>query len=135
MSSFVLSIVVGIIWNQESNQLYICQRKAKQHKAGYWEFPGGKVEENETLIQALARELQEEVGIELKEASPFFHCVHDYGDRIVELNFMSVNSFNHTPYGKEGQLGRWVGVSDLMSYRFPEANQAVIERLLKEYAE
>lgn len=129
-----IHIVAGIIFNQDQSQIYITKRPDNLHKGGFWEFPGGKVEAGESIEQALSRELNEEIGIEVTQLTPFQHLEYDYPDKRLKFDFMLVTAFNHAPYGREGQQGEWVKVADLVNYTFPEANVPVLERVLKEFA-
>lgn len=125
-------VAVGII--KRDNLIYLTKRADDVHQGGKWEFPGGKVEANETLPQALARELREEVGIEVNLAAVadniFDTVVYDYPDKRVCLDFVLVNDFVGEPQGCEGQLGRWFELSALTAIDFPDANQVIVDKLL-----
>ncbi|UHJ60760.1 8-oxo-dGTP diphosphatase MutT [Vibrio furnissii] len=129
-----IHIVAGIIFNQDKSQIFITKRPDNLHKGGFWEFPGGKVEAGESIEQAMARELDEEIGIEVTQQTPFQHLEYDYPDKSLTFDFILVTDFNHQPYGREGQQGEWVNIADLAHYTFPEANVPVLERVLKEFA-
>ncbi|ADT88036.1 8-oxo-dGTP diphosphatase MutT [Vibrio furnissii] len=129
-----IHIVAGIIFNQDKSQIFITKRPDNLHKGGFWEFPGGKVEVGESIEQAMARELDEEIGIEVTQQTPFQHLEYDYPEKSLTFDFILVTDFNHQPYGREGQQGEWVNIADLAHYTFPEANVPVLERVLKEFA-
>lgn len=129
-----IHIVAGIIFNQDKSQIFITKRPDNLHKGGFWEFPGGKVEAGESIEQAMARELDEEIGVEVTQQTPFQHLEYDYPEKSLTFDFILVTDFNHQPYGREGQQGEWVNISDLAHYTFPEANVPVLERVLKEFA-
>ncbi|EEX42827.1 8-oxo-dGTP diphosphatase MutT [Vibrio sp. Vb2880] len=129
-----IHIVAGIIFNQDKSQIFITKRPDNLHKGGFWEFPGGKVEAGESIEQAMARELDEEIGIEVTQQTPFQHLEYDYPEKSLTFDFILVTDFNHQPYGREGQQGEWVNIADLAHYTFPEANVPVLERVLKEFA-
>ena len=122
-------VVAGIIKNS-NNEVLLSKRHVKQHQGGLWEFPGGKKEDNETVKQALARELEEELGISIVDAEPFHKLEHDYSDKAVLLDFWLVQSFSGEPQGLEGQQVQWVPIEKLKHYQFPEANVPVVEALL-----
>lgn len=126
-------IVAGIIFNDDCRQVYITKRPDDRHKGGYWEFPGGKVEAGETIEQAMSRELFEEIGITVTEQAVYEHLAFDYSDKALVFDFMTVTAFSGQPFGKEGQTGCWVAVSELTQYRFPEANVPILEKIVKEY--
>ncbi len=129
-----IHIVAGIIFNQDKSQIFITKRPDNLHKGGFWEFPGGKVEAGESIEQAMARELDEEIGIEVTQQTPFQHLEYDYPEKSLTFDFILVTDFNHQPYGREGQQSEWVNIADLAHYTFPEANVPVLERVLKEFA-
>lgn len=129
-----IHIVAGIIFNSDKSQIFITKRPSDKHKGGFWEFPGGKVEVGESIEQALIRELHEEIGIESTQLAPYVHLEYDYPDKSLKFDFMTVTEFDHQPYGKEGQEGRWIDVAELVNYTFPEANVPVLEQVLKEFS-
>ena len=129
-----IHIVAGIIFNQDKSQVFITKRPDDKHKGGFWEFPGGKVEVGETIEQAMARELDEEIGINVIEQSLFEHLEFDYSDKSLKFDFILVTGFEQQPYGKEGQQGEWVNLKSLSQYTFPEANEPILERVIKEFS-
>ncbi|OIQ23689.1 8-oxo-dGTP diphosphatase MutT [uncultured Vibrio sp.] len=129
-----IHIVAGIIFNTDKSKLFITKRPDNLHKGGFWEFPGGKVEAGETEDQAMARELDEEIGIVVTKQSLFEHLEYDYPDKSLTFDFMVITEFEQQPYGKEGQQGKWVKVAELVDYDFPEANLPIVERVIKEFA-
>ncbi|MCG9552178.1 8-oxo-dGTP diphosphatase MutT [Vibrio sp. Isolate32] len=129
-----IHIVAGIIFNQDKSQVFITKRPDDKHKGGFWEFPGGKVEEGETIEQAMTRELDEEIGIKVTEQSLFEHLEFDYTDKSLKFDFILVTDFEEQPYGKEGQQGEWVSLQSLSQYAFPEANVPILERVVKEFS-
>jgi 8-oxo-dGTP diphosphatase len=81
----------------------LADRPAGKPYAGYWEFPGGKIEPGEDVQQALARELHEELGIEIAQALPWFVFEYDYPHAYVRLHFRRVFAWRGTPHAREGQ--------------------------------
>ncbi|MDO6524215.1 8-oxo-dGTP diphosphatase MutT [Motilimonas sp. 1_MG-2023] len=124
-----IHVAAGIIINPEQ-QVLISRRLDHQHQGGKWEFPGGKVEANETPEQALIRELQEEVNILVNSARLFDSISFDYPDKQVLLDFMISTDFSGEAQGLEGQEVRWVAKADLSNYTFPDANQPIVDKLL-----
>jgi len=123
----VVHVAVGVI--ARGDDIFITLRPDDVHQGGKWEFPGGKVEEGETVLQALRRELAEEVGITVNHSEPVIVITHDYGDKQVKLDVHRVKDFAGEPHGKEGQASRWVNVKSLNANDFPEANIPIISAL------
>lgn len=123
-----MQVIVGIIFNAQ-NEILVAQRPPDKYKGGLWEFPGGKIEANETHFNALQRELLEEIGIEVISAEPWLEIQYDYGDRLVYLNTWLVRQFSGEPKGIEGQLIRWVSKEALSQFEFPQGNLNIIQRL------
>ena len=127
-----IHVAAGVIVNS-NNEVCLSLRDKDAHQGGLWEFPGGKVETGETVAAALQRELDEELGIDVKVAELLTTIKHDYKDKQVVLYFMLVTQFSGEPMGKEGQQVKWLPVSDLGTLSFPAANNAVVELLLSTY--
>lgn len=126
----VLQIAVGIIRNPQ-DEIFITQRAADAHMANKWEFPGGKIEQGESPEQAVIRELEEEVGIVARSAQLFDKLEYQFPDRHITLWFYLVEQWEGEPWGKEGQPGRWVAMSELNADKFPPANEPVITQLMQ----
>lgn len=118
-------VAVGVVVDARGCIL-VAKRPLDAHQGGLWEFPGGKVELNETVQQALARELLEELGVEVLSAAPLLIIEHDYGDKSVLLDVWWVDVFGGVPVGREGQPWQWVEVSALRDLEFPAANKAIV---------
>lgn len=123
-----LQVAVAIILNNDE-QVLIARRHAHQHQGDLWEFPGGKREVDETRLEALQREIHEEVGLKVEQAEPLMQIVHDYPELQVELDVWLVSEFVGEATGKEGQPLEWCPLADLASKDFPAANMQIIERL------
>lgn len=124
-SKNIVHVAVAVIKNK-NEQYLIAKRSENVHQGGLWEFPGGKIENNETVLEALKRELFEELGITLIQATPLIQIPHDYGDKSVLLDVWCVDEFTGSAFGKEGQEICWVNASDFSTYDFPAANVPII---------
>lgn len=125
-----IEVAVGIVFNREGKVL-VGQRVVKDRYYAKWEFPGGKLEQGETIDQALRREFKEEVGIDLGVSNEFMLIEHDYPDRHVRLHVRTVKDFSGKARPLEGQALNWVAVCDLSELDFLQGNQGVIEELQK----
>lgn len=127
--------VAAAVIRGTDGKVLIAKRADTQHQGGLWEFPGGKVEPGETVRDALARELHEELGIVVSAARPLIQIKHDYPDKQVLLDVWEVSSFTGEPHGAEGQPLAWVTSRALADYEFPAANQPIVAaaRLPGEY--
>lgn len=129
----LIHVAVGVIENARG-EIFIAKRSDEAHQGGLWEFPGGKVEAGETIVQALDRELFEELGIRVQGCEPLIEIFHDYsckesGNKHVRLEIRRVINFSGEPHGKEGQPVCWVAKSELDNFQFPAANKPVIAAL------
>ncbi|MFT6776817.1 MAG: 8-oxo-dGTP diphosphatase [Paraglaciecola sp.] len=123
----IVEVAVGVI--KRGNKIYISKRADDLHQGGKWEFPGGKRETNESIEQTLARELSEEIGIQVTKQSPLMLIKHDYGDKKVRLDVRLVESFEGEASHQEGQQSQWVDINDLSHFTFPDANKGIIDKL------
>lgn len=123
----LLHVAVGVILRQQ--QVLLAKRAAGKHQANRWEFPGGKLEQGETVVAALKRELAEEIGITVLEAEPFMQLQHEYPERCVLLDIYLVTDFSGEPHGAEGQPLYWADLSELDQLSLPDANQPIVEQL------
>ena len=125
----LVHVAVGVICSACGTEVLLSLRHPDSHQGGLWEFPGGKVEPGESLLAALDRELQEELGIRTGAVEALVEVRHDYGDKQVLLDVWLVKDFSGSPAGREGQELRWVRLDTLSELAFPAANQAIVEAL------
>ncbi|MEZ5727828.1 MAG: NUDIX domain-containing protein [Burkholderiaceae bacterium] len=107
----LLEVAVGIV-EAANGALLMARRPAGKAYEGWWEFPGGKVEAGETVADALARELHEELGIEVGLSVPWARREHSYPHARVNLHFRRVLAFDGVPRGSEGQQVSWFERTD-----------------------
>ena len=124
-------VAVGVIVS--NGACFLTKRLEHAHQGGKWEFPGGKVEQGESVAQALHRELQEEIAIDVLSCSPLTKISHDYGDKQVLLEVFIVDNFQGEPTAQEGQQQKWFSVSELGELDFPAANVAIVTKLQSIY--
>ncbi|MEN8128700.1 MAG: Nudix family hydrolase [Pseudomonadota bacterium] len=127
-------VVAAAIINQDC-QVLITRRPLDVHQGGTWEFPGGKVEWGEQPLEALRRELEEELDVTPLVSRPLIKFRYEYPDKRVLLDIWQVDRFHGRPVGREGQALKWVVQSKLKDFRFPEANLPILAalRLPKQY--
>jgi mutator protein MutT len=128
-----IDVVAGVI--RRDGLLLIAQRMPGDTLAGYWEFPGGKVEKDEDLVTALKRELLEELGVIVEIGAELQRVVHAYPDRDVRLYFYDAKIISGEPQPIEAADLRWVKPAELMNYQFPEADLPLLELLRQGGAE
>lgn len=101
-----IRVAAGVILDDDGKVL-LAQRPEGKPWAGWWEFPGGKIEQGESIHQALARELNEELGIHIKESFPWVSFVYEYPNTSVELHFRKVYQWQGEVRGLEQQAFAW----------------------------
>ena len=118
-------VVAGLVFDARGRVL-IAQRPVGKALAGRWEFPGGKVEPEESPVAALVRELREETGIHVAEASRVMHYAATYPARTIWLDVWRVNAWSGDPQGHEGQALAWVEPALLHRHDILEADAPIV---------
>ncbi|WP_206606351.1 (deoxy)nucleoside triphosphate pyrophosphohydrolase [Steroidobacter cummioxidans] len=124
----MIHVVAGALFDEQGRVL-IAQRPPGKHMAGGWEFPGGKLEPQELPIAGLQRELREELGVEVIEATQLIKYEHGYSDRRVLLDLWLVPRYTGEPRSVEGQPLQWVTLDELETVGLLEADRPMIPAL------
>lgn len=122
-----VQIVVGLVVRGE--RVLVCRRPSGSHLEGTWEFPGGKVGPEESLEDALDREMQEEVSLECSNPVLFHRQEYSYPERTVLISYFFCREARGEPVPREGQEMRWVDGRELRQLETPKANREVIALL------
>lgn len=128
MSTRIVHVAVGVI-RDASGAVLLQQRAANSHQGGLWEFPGGKLDAGEGVVEALARELYEELAITVQSADPLIRVHHSYPDRRVLLDVWDVSGYGGRPVACEGQPLQWVEPAHLPSFQMPAADRPIVNAL------
>lgn len=121
----LIDVAVAIV-RQADGRVLLAERPSGKPWAGYWEFPGGKIEAGETPLAALVRELHEELGIDVDAATPWITFVYAYPEKSVRLHFFRVNRWHGTPHGREGQRLVWEKPEALTVSPLLPANEIIL---------
>lgn len=124
-----IEVAVGLLFDQ-AGKVLVGQRVVKDQYFAKWEFPGGKLETDESPEQALRREFEEEVGVRILASSPLMQLDHDYPDRKVRLHVCIIDEYTGLVESLEGQALQWVELSQLAELDFLQGNQAIVQTLL-----
>jgi len=122
-------IGVGIIVNGE-DEVLVALRPEDGMLGGMWEFPGGKQEADETIEEAVKRELREELGVEVTITKPFMKLDHTYSHLKITMHAYLCRLESGTPKAKESQKIRWITIDSLADIPFPKANRQLTEKLM-----
>lgn len=120
----IIDVAVGLII--KNGQALLAKRAEHQHQGGRFEFPGGKVETNELVTDALARELHEELGIHIHTPQFVQRLAYRYPEKTVRLHVYRIESFDGEPIGREGQPLYWINLEQLFELNFPDANRPIV---------
>lgn len=127
----MVEVAVGVLIRPDARFLLTSRPPGKVY-AGYWEFPGGKLEPGESVADALRRELQEELGVEVSEVSLWRSLVVDYPHALVRLNFCKVHAWAGSLQMREGQGFSWqrlpVDVAPVLPGTLPVLDWLAVER-------
>jgi len=125
------TIVVTAAVIERDDRFLVTRRQPGVHLEGYWEFPGGKCENGEDHAACLARELREELAVDVSVGDELLATTHAYPDRSVELHFIRCE-LGGEPAPQIGQEMRWVARVDLPRLRFPPADSELIRLLTRQ---
>lgn len=119
-----INVAVGLI--VRNGQVLIAWRDSSKHQGGRYEFSGGKVDAGESVPAALARELTEELAIQVQTCRFARRLHYRYPEKTVCLHVYRVDQFGGEPHGAEGQPVKWVAPAELWQYHFPDANRPIL---------
>ena len=122
-----LNVTAGLIWHD--GKILITRRPKGSHLEGYWEFPGGKQEENESLPSCLEREIQEELRMSVRVQNHLLKVDHEYETRSISLHLFQCDWLSGTPTPVGCDELRWVKPDELAGYRFPPPDLRILERI------
>jgi 8-oxo-dGTP diphosphatase len=113
-------------------RVLIAQRPQGKAMAGLWEFPGGKIEADETPEKTLIRELREELGVDTEASclAPLTFASHAYDDFHIVMLLYVCRQWQGLPHGREGQALKWVRAGNLRDFDMPDADIPLIPSLI-----
>lgn len=115
----IIQVAVGVIINT-SQEVLMTQRALSLHQGGLWEFPGGKVEPNESIQEALIREFKEEINVNVQSMEPLIVIEHHYPEKSVQLNVYLITQYTGSPKICDGQLDlKWIPLHSWSNELFP----------------
>lgn len=125
----MITVTAAII--RKNGRILAARKKEGTHLAGFWEFPGGKVEENESPEHCLARELREELGIDAKIGSFFAQSCYDYGIKSIQLLAFLADCNDDTLTLCDHDRVQWLEPGELGSLKWAPADQPIVEKLMQ----
>jgi mutator protein MutT len=125
--SKIIDVAAGLVFHD--GKLLITQRRPDDHLGGLWEFPGGKVEPDETFEHCLIRELREELGIEVLVGEEIEDITHSYPEKTVRLKFLLCRLRSGTARPIHVHALAWITQDELERYGFPAADARLLELL------
>ncbi len=128
-----LVIPCGVALIRRERQFLISQRHKEDTFGSFWEFPGGKKNEEESFEECVARETMEELGVCVLVEKKFMEIRKKYNQRIIWLNFYLCAYVSGDPRPLDCQKVQWADVHELKNFKFPPANELVISNLLKNF--
>ena len=123
----VFVVTAGLIFNDE--KFLITQRPDNDPFAGKWEFPGGKKRDDETLEDCLAREIREELNIQIDVQELLTKIQHEYLNFFIQLHVFRCRHISGTPQPDQNQQWQWITKKELPDFDFLDADRVAIEKL------
>ncbi len=128
-----INVSAAILFNDTRDKILIARRNPGGPHGGLWEFPGGKLERGETPEDCLKREIREELGVEIHDLTPYTTVHHEYEPFTITLHAFSCLIAEGTPRPLACRELRWIRIEDLPAFPIPEADQAIVARLLGDF--
>lgn len=125
-----IPVVTGLI--RKGEKILVGQRPVGHTLAGQWEFPGGKIERNESPEEALIRELREELAIEAEIGELKLAGTHTYGDTGIVILFYEVQFWKGEPKAVHHMELRWVTPDELFDLAIPDANKKILPKIIEQ---
>lgn len=129
----IIKVVCGIIF--KDNHVLICRRKPEKSLGGYWEFPGGKVEEDESYEESLLRELIEELNLQVEIKQHFFDTVHHYDKGAIELISFICETEDIAKESTDHDQLEWVKVDNLLNWKLAPADIPIAKELIEMFSQ
>lgn len=123
----MIRVVCGIIYKED--RILLTRRKKGKSLEGFWEFPGGKVEKEETDTTALKRELKEELGLEISELKYFSENKHDYNSFTILLVAYECKTLVDPKKLADHDKFKWVRINDIKKFYLSDADKPILEKL------
>ena len=121
--------VVAAVIKDEKERILITQRNLKKAQGGLWEFPGGKIEPNETRENAIVREIKEELDIDIEVKSYLSEKVFNYPEKDINLIALECKKINGEIRLLEHEAYKWVSKNELDNFEFAPADLFIIEKI------
>ncbi len=122
--------VVALVLENHQGEILVAKRASHKHLGGMWEFPGGKVEQGESQLQAIIRETKEEIDFDLPNAKPLITTTHTYAEFTLTLDVWYHKTNNPKIHPNEKQPLKWVSKSELSALGMPDADKPIIQAIL-----
>lgn len=121
----MIEVVAGIIY--KNNKFLIAQRNAQKDQGGLWEFPGGKIEKNETYEDALIREIKEELNADIEVTEYIGENTHHYPNKTIKLHFYKATLISEKIELLEHENYKWITKDEKDNFEFAEADKAAFK--------
>ena len=123
----MIEVVAAVI--QREDKYFVARRKTGKHLEGFWEFPGGKIEEGESPETSLQRELQEEFGVTVEVGAFLGENTHDYGSAIIRLKAYRVASSEELKESVDHDMIKWCTLDELNRLQLAPADVPLLEHI------
>ena len=123
-----LTVTAAIIRNS-ANKILICQRTDNSSMGGFWEFPGGKLEPDETLEECVIRECREELSVNISVKDVFAQTRYQYPDKLINFTFFNAVITDGDIHMNVHKNIKWVDISDIKKYNFCPADIEILDMI------